>query len=65
VTTKRCALSGVPLDDGNPLHRSKVRRGRVVCSAVAHVIDHDASERDLERFIATMVRREAVEAGLR
>jgi hypothetical protein len=58
----RCALSGVLLDDGNPLHRSTMRtwRGRdeLVCVAVAGVMDYALHDRDVEAFARTMRERE-------
>jgi hypothetical protein len=63
-TTQRCALSGVVLDDGDPLHRARVRRflGRelVVSLAVAHLLDRPGTRpADVERFAATMAARAA------
>lgn len=64
----RCFLSGVRLDDGNPLHHARMRRfeGRevLVCLAVAHAIDVADSPASVRRFAEIMLRREDAERRL-
>lgn len=65
IKGRLCTLSGVPLDDGHPLHRGvqRIVRGRVewVALTVAGALDHYDYWRDVEAFIATMLEREAYE----